>query len=68
MAENEEEIQVSVICWKDDKRFSFSLKSVTEPVIHYLGKGLESRAPATIRPKTFVVKCPYCGADNEVAI
>ena len=68
MGENEEEIEVDVICYKCDKRFSFSLKSITEPVIHYLGKGLESRKPETIRPKTFVVKCPYCGADNEVEI
>jgi hypothetical protein len=68
MAENEEEIEVSVICWKDDRRFSFTLESVTEPVIHYLGKGFESREPETIRAKTYVVKCPYCGADNEVEI
>jgi hypothetical protein len=68
MAEKEEEIKITVICWKCDRKFSFLLNTVKKKRVVYLGEDDERLGSKLISPKTYVVPCPYCGTENEVKL
>ncbi|MFQ5875953.1 MAG: hypothetical protein ACE5JL_19440 [Dehalococcoidia bacterium] len=69
MAEKkEEEIKITVICWKCDHKFSFLLGIVTRERVVYLGEDDMELGSKLITPKTYAVPCPYCGAENEVEL
>ena len=65
MADKEEEIKITVICWKCDRKFSFLLSTVKKKRVIYLGEDDQRLGSKLISPKTYVVPCPYCGAENE---
>lgn len=68
MADKEEEIKITVICWKCDRKFSFLYGVVTEEHVIYMGENGARLGPKLIWPKTYVVPCPYCSAENEVEL
>ena len=66
MADKEEEIKITVICWKCDRKFSFMLSIIKKKQEIFMGEDGENLGPQLIWPKTYVVPCPYCGAESEV--
>jgi hypothetical protein len=51
-----------------DRKFSVLLSTVKKKRVVYLGEDDAELGSKLIRPKTYVVPCPYCGADNEVTL
>jgi len=70
MADQETEIKITVICCNPqcDHKFSFMLSTVKKERIVYFGVDDEELGSKLIRPKTYVVPCPYCGTENEVTL
>jgi len=68
MAEKQEELKITVICCNPacDRKFSFLLSTVTKKRAVFLGEDGTELGRRLIAPKTYVVPCPYCGAENEV--
>jgi hypothetical protein len=70
MAEKEEEIKITVICWKCDQKFAFTTGAITaHQAVYFDDRGVEL-GRSLIRPKTYLVPCPNpdCGAENEVTL
>jgi hypothetical protein len=63
-----QETPITVICWKCDRKFSFLLSAVKKKRAVYLGEDDERLGSKLIWPKTYVVPCPYCDAENEVRL
>ena len=68
MAGTKEEDKVTIICWKCDRKFGVLLPIVKKKLVVYWREDDTELGSRLARPKTYVVPCPYCEADNEVAI
>jgi hypothetical protein len=64
----EEDVKITLICWKCDRKFSVLLSAVKKKRVVYLGEDDAELGSKLIRPKTYVLPCPYCKSDNEVTL
>ncbi len=55
-----------VICWKDDTEFEVEVEEVETTVVRVV-MGTESKVQKKVGRK-YIVKCPKCGAENEVRL
>jgi hypothetical protein len=69
MSKNQtQETKVTVICSNCDRRFSFLLSTVQKEWVVFLGDDDAELGSKLVWPKTYVVPCPYCKAENEVTL
>ena len=55
-----------VICWKDDTEFEVEVEEIQQAQVTVV-LGTESKVQKKVGRK-YIVKCPKCGAENEVRL
>jgi hypothetical protein len=65
---SEKKREIKVICWKCDKRFTVELAEIEKPKPVFRLPTGEKLETSHVRGKTYIVKCPHCGADNEIKV
>ncbi len=60
-------MEIVVICCKCDRIFRFKLGQVLARQALFMDENGGKLGSRLIRPKAYVVPCPYCGTENEVA-
>ncbi len=59
-------MEIVVICCKCDRTFRFKLTMVLARQAFFMDENGDKLGSRLIRPKAYIVPCPYCGAENEV--
>ena len=60
-------MEIAVICCKCDRIFKFKLGQVLARQAIFMDENDAKLGSRLVRPKAYLVPCPYCGAENEVA-
>lgn len=68
MSDQPEDIKVTVICWKCDKKFKVLLSAIKRKRVVYLNDQGVEIGQQLVLPKAYSVPCPFCGAENEVML
>jgi hypothetical protein len=64
----QEDVKITIICWKCDRKFSVLLSILAQEQAVYLDDKDKQLDTRLIKPKTYVAPCPYCSAENEVKL
>ena len=64
----EEDMKITVICHNCDHKFSFLLSAIKRKRVVYLDDDETTLGTTLITPKSYVVPCPRCDAENEVKL
>jgi hypothetical protein len=61
-------MKITVICHNCDHKFKFLLSTIKPKQVVYLDDDEAELGTTLITPKSYMIPCPGCGAENEVKL